>query len=970
MPICTITDESTISTTDARLLVTNECAARILVLPTRKRKDKSTVSTTDAGFSAQPDSAHSPYFVLTTCKRKDESTVSTTDAGFSAQPKGQVYSLNYRRRIERTARILFCPPVKERTSLQSQLPTQDSAHSPYFVLPTCKRKDESTVSTNDAGWSAQPERTSLQSQLPTQDSAHSPYFVLPTCKRKDKSTVSTTDAGFSAQPKGRVYSLIYRRGIQRTARMLFCPPIKERTSLQFQLPTQDSAHSPYFVLPTSKRKDESTVSTTDAGFSALPERTSQQSQLPTQDSANSPYFVLPTHKRKDESKVSTTDAGFSAQPEGRVYSLNYRRRIQRTAVMFFFPSVKERTSLQSQLLTQDSAHSPYFVLPTRNRKDESTVSTTDAGFRAQPKKKGRVYGLHYRRRIECTTRIFFCQPKRKDESTVSTTDAGLSKQPKKKGLVYGLHYRRRIECTTRIFFCPPKKEGRVYSLNYRRRIEYTARILFCPPKKEGRVYSLNYRRRINRAALMLFFPPIKESKSLRSQLPTQDSAHSPYFVLPTRKRKDESTVSTTDAGFSAQPKKEGRVYSFNYRRRIQRTARILFCPHIKEKRTSLQSQLPTQDSAHSPYFLLPTRKRKDESTVSTTDAGLSAQPERTSLQSQLPTQDSAHSPYFVLPTCKRKDKSTVSTTDAGFSAQPKGRVYSFNYRRRIQRTARILFCPPVKERTSLQSQLPTQDSAHCPYAVLPTHKRKDESTVSTTDAGLSAHKRKDESTVSTTDAGFSALPERTSQQSQLPTQDKPRSPYVVLPIRKRKDESTVSTTDAGFSAQPKKKGRVYGLNYRRRIECTTRILFCPPKKEGRVYSLNYRRRIQRTARILFCPHIKERTSLQSQLPTQDSAHSPYFILPTHKRKDESTVSTTDAGVERASQRRGARFRALKASVSERRRREPSRSTVLTRAACGKAPTGSYSSAGQLSGPWRDPEGILAGSRRAPVVYGH
>ncbi|KAI8519418.1 hypothetical protein Bbelb_026750 [Branchiostoma belcheri] len=39
------------------------------------------------------------------------------------------------------------------------------------------------------------------------------------------------------------------------------------------------------------------------------------------------------------------------------------------------------------------------------------------------------------------------------------------------------------------------------------------------------------------------------------------------------------------------------------------------------------------------------------------------------------------------------------------------------------------------------------------------------------------------------------------------------------------------------------------------------------------------------------------------------------------------------------------------------------SPVLTRAACGRVLTGSYSSAGQLSGPWRVPGGIPTGSSR-------
>ncbi|KAI8487521.1 hypothetical protein Bbelb_347550 [Branchiostoma belcheri] len=42
---------------------------------------------------------------------------------------------------------------------------------------------------------------------------------------------------------------------------------------------------------------------------------------------------------------------------------------------------------------------------------------------------------------------------------------------------------------------------------------------------------------------------------------------------------------------------------------------------------------------------------------------------------------------------------------------------------------------------------------------------------------------------------------------------------------------------------------------------------------------------------------------------------------------------------------------------------PGQSPVLTRAACGRVPTGSYSSAGQLSGPWRVPGGIPTGSSR-------
>ncbi|KAI8516751.1 hypothetical protein Bbelb_053320 [Branchiostoma belcheri] len=48
---------------------------------------------------------------------------------------------------------------------------------------------------------------------------------------------------------------------------------------------------------------------------------------------------------------------------------------------------------------------------------------------------------------------------------------------------------------------------------------------------------------------------------------------------------------------------------------------------------------------------------------------------------------------------------------------------------------------------------------------------------------------------------------------------------------------------------------------------------------------------------------------------------------------------------------------------------PGQSPVLTRAACGRVPTGSYSSAGQLSGPWRGPEGILARPWWDPVVFG-
>ncbi|KAI8485677.1 Coiled-coil domain-containing protein 71 [Branchiostoma belcheri] len=42
---------------------------------------------------------------------------------------------------------------------------------------------------------------------------------------------------------------------------------------------------------------------------------------------------------------------------------------------------------------------------------------------------------------------------------------------------------------------------------------------------------------------------------------------------------------------------------------------------------------------------------------------------------------------------------------------------------------------------------------------------------------------------------------------------------------------------------------------------------------------------------------------------------------------------------------------------------PGQSPVLTRAACGRVPTGSYSSAGQLSVPWRVPGGIPTGSSR-------
>ncbi|KAI8481345.1 hypothetical protein Bbelb_409090 [Branchiostoma belcheri] len=47
----------------------------------------------------------------------------------------------------------------------------------------------------------------------------------------------------------------------------------------------------------------------------------------------------------------------------------------------------------------------------------------------------------------------------------------------------------------------------------------------------------------------------------------------------------------------------------------------------------------------------------------------------------------------------------------------------------------------------------------------------------------------------------------------------------------------------------------------------------------------------------------------------------------------------------------------------RTRPVPGQSPVLTRAACGRVPTGSYSSAGQLSGPWRVPGGIPTGSSR-------
>ncbi|KAI8510922.1 hypothetical protein Bbelb_118380 [Branchiostoma belcheri] len=50
------------------------------------------------------------------------------------------------------------------------------------------------------------------------------------------------------------------------------------------------------------------------------------------------------------------------------------------------------------------------------------------------------------------------------------------------------------------------------------------------------------------------------------------------------------------------------------------------------------------------------------------------------------------------------------------------------------------------------------------------------------------------------------------------------------------------------------------------------------------------------------------------------------------------------------------------------RQVPGQSPVLTRAACGRVPTGSYSSAGQLSGPWRGPEGFLARPWRDPVVF--
>ncbi|KAI8508388.1 hypothetical protein Bbelb_134870 [Branchiostoma belcheri] len=47
---------------------------------------------------------------------------------------------------------------------------------------------------------------------------------------------------------------------------------------------------------------------------------------------------------------------------------------------------------------------------------------------------------------------------------------------------------------------------------------------------------------------------------------------------------------------------------------------------------------------------------------------------------------------------------------------------------------------------------------------------------------------------------------------------------------------------------------------------------------------------------------------------------------------------------------------------------PGQSPVLTRAACGRVPPGSYSSAGQLSGPWRVPGGIPTGSSRVFEQY--
>ncbi|KAI8482815.1 hypothetical protein Bbelb_394770 [Branchiostoma belcheri] len=52
----------------------------------------------------------------------------------------------------------------------------------------------------------------------------------------------------------------------------------------------------------------------------------------------------------------------------------------------------------------------------------------------------------------------------------------------------------------------------------------------------------------------------------------------------------------------------------------------------------------------------------------------------------------------------------------------------------------------------------------------------------------------------------------------------------------------------------------------------------------------------------------------------------------------------------------------------RTRPVPGQSPVLTRAACGRVPTGSYSSAGQLSGPWRVPGGIPTGSSRVFEQY--
>ncbi|KAI8486420.1 hypothetical protein Bbelb_359190 [Branchiostoma belcheri] len=111
------------------------------------------------------------------------------------------------------------------------------------------------------------------------------------------------------------------------------------------------------------------------------------------------------------------------------------------------------------------------------------------------------------------------------------------------------------------------------------------------------------------------------------------------------------------------------------------------------------------------------------------------------------------------------------------------------------------------------------------------------------------------------------------------------------------------------------------------------------------------------------PYRKPHGSRRETDRTPDGSRRPeHNQAPTGSRKgtfncdpdSRRTLSVmTPAGVYTEDMPNGRRFKWT--------RPVPGQSPVLTRAACGRVPTGSYSSAGQLSGPWRVPGGIPTGS---------